>query len=176
MPRQTESVVLHSRPAGFASKRVCFILLLTVLPLRAQTAQDLSQVKKVFVDSVNGGTGAKALRESLIKRLRKSGKFQVVAAPDQADAVLRSSGQLWIKGYVATSPRSAARNRQAVYGGFLSVELAGKNEILWSYLVTPSRLSWSSVSDDLASSLVKEMVAGDLKEVRLEKERMNRHD
>ena len=159
MPRQTESVVLHSRPAGFASKRVCFILLLTVLPLRAQTAQDLSQVKKVFVDSVNGGTGAKGLRESLIKRLRKSEKFQVVAAPDQADAVLKSSGQLWIKGYVATSPRSAARNRQAVYGGFLSVELAGKNEILWSYLVTPSRLSWSSVSDDLASSLVKEMVA-----------------
>ena len=158
MSRHDESVLLYIRPAGFASKRFCFILLLAVIPLRAQTAQDFSQVRKVFVDPLNSGTGAKVLQEDLIKRLRKSRTFRVVAAPDQADAILKASGQLWITGYVAASPRT--RSRQAVYGGFLSVELAGKNdEILWSYLVTPNKLSWSSVSDDLARSLVKEMVA-----------------
>ena len=135
------------------------VVLLAAISLHAQTAKDLSQVKKVFVAPLSGGNGAAELHESLVKQLRKSGKFEVVANPSQADAVVKGSGQIWVTGHMATSPRSPATNRQAIYGGFLSVEVVGANNaVLWSYLVTPSKFSWASISDDLSDNLVKEMV------------------
>jgi len=150
-----------NRPRGFATKAACWIvLILAAISLHAQTAQDLSQVKKVFVSPLSGGNGAPELQQSLVKQLRKSGKFEVVATSTQADAVIKGSGQIWVKGHLATSPRAPAANRQAVYGGFLSVEVVGAdNAVLWSYLVTPSKFFWGSISDDLSENLVKEMVA-----------------
>src|SRR5271166_2689900 len=145
----------------FASRTAYWIVLaLAAISLHAQTAQDLSQVKKVFVSSLSGGNGAAELQQSLIKQLRKSGKFEVVATPNQADAIIKGSGQIWVKGHIATSPRAPAANRQAVYGGFLSVEVVGAdNAVLWSYLVTPSKFFWGSISEDLSDNLVREMVA-----------------
>src|SRR5271166_2488005 len=150
-----------NRLCGFVSKAACWIVLtLAAISLHAQTAKDLSQVKKVFVSSLSGGNGAPELQQSLVKQLRKSGKFEVVATSTQADAVIKGSGQIWVKGHLATSPRAPAANRQAVYGGFLSVEVVGAdNAVLWSYLVTPSKFFWGSISDDLSENLVKEMVA-----------------
>src|SRR5271157_1850447 len=149
-----------NRPLTFASKAAYWIVLvLAAISLHAQTAHDLSQVKKVFVSSWSGN-GAAELQQSLIKQLRKSGKFEVVATASQADAVIKGNGQIWIKGHIATSPRSPATNRQAVYGGFLSVEIVGAdNAVLWSYLVTPSKFSWGSIYDNLSENLVREMVA-----------------
>jgi phosphate ABC transporter phosphate-binding protein len=136
------------------------LLTLAAVSVQAQTARDLSQVKKVFVSFWSSGNGAAELRESLVKQLRKSGKFEVVASSTQADAVIKGSGQVWVKGHIATSPRSPSTNRQAVYGGFLSVELVGANNaVLWSYLVTPSKFTWCSLADNLSDNLVKEMVA-----------------
>src|SRR5271157_3890965 len=150
-----------NRPCGFVSKAACWIvLILAAISLHAQTAQDLSQVKKVFVSPLSGGNGAPELQQSLVKQLRKSGKFEVVATSTQADAVIKGSGQIWVKGHLATSPRAPAANRQAVYGGFLSVEVVGAdNAVLWSYLVTPSKFFWGSISEDLSDNLVREMVA-----------------
>src|SRR5271166_2532376 len=149
-----------NRLCGFVSKAACWIVLtLAAISLHAQTAKDLSQVKKVFVSSLSGGNGAAELQQSLTKQLRKSGKFEVVATPSQADAVIKGSGQIWVKGHIATSPRAPAANRQAVYGGFLSVEVVGAdNAVLWSYLVTPSKFSWGTLADNLSDNLVKEMV------------------
>src|SRR5271157_301645 len=150
-----------NRPCGFVSKAACWIvLILAAISLHAQTARDLSQVKKVFVSSLSGGNGTAELQQSLVKQLRKSGKFEVVATSSQADAVIKGSGQIWVKGHIATSPRAPAANRQAVYGGFLSVEVVGAdNAVLWSYLVTPSKFFWGSISEDLSDNLVREMVA-----------------
>jgi phosphate ABC transporter phosphate-binding protein len=146
---------------GRASKVACCVALaLVAICVHAQTAHDLSQVKKVFVASLSGGNGAAELHESLVKQLRKSGKFEVVATPNQADAVIRGKGQLWVTGYIATSPRSPSTNRQAVFEGFLSVEVVGAdNAVLWSYLVTPSKFSWGSIADNLSDNLVREMAA-----------------
>jgi len=136
------------------------VLTLAAISLHAQTARDLSQVKKVFVSSLSGGNGAAELQQSLVKQLRKTGKFEVVTTSSQADAVLKGSGQIWVKGHMAISPRSPSTNRQAIFGGFLSVEVVGANNaVLWSYLVTPSKFSWGSVSEDLSENLVREMVA-----------------
>jgi phosphate transport system substrate-binding protein len=138
----------------------CILLILAAIPLHPQTAEEFPQVKKLYVAALSGGSGANVLRDSLVRQLRKSGEFELVEIPSRADAIVRGTGQLWIKGYIATNPRSPASNRQAVYGGFLSVEVAGRhNEILWSYLVTPSRFAWRGISDDLSGNLVKQMTA-----------------
>lgn len=170
MHRHNESVARRNRP-GALSRRIagCILLMLAVTLLHAQSARTLSEVTKVFVAPLGEGPGAKQLHASLVKQFRKNGKFQVVDVPGQADAIVEGEGQLWIKGYMAISPRSSARNRQAVYGGFLSVAVAGKdNEILWSYLVTPSKFLWNSVSDDLSASLVREMVAAHDKKLQVD--------
>jgi len=136
------------------------VVILAAISLHAQTATDLSQVKKVFVASMSGGNGAAELHQSLLKQLRKSGKFEVVAKSSQADGVIKASGQIWVKGYFTTSPRTPAANRPAIYGGFLSVEVVGADDaVLWSYLVTPSKFSLGSISDNLADNLVREMIA-----------------
>jgi phosphate transport system substrate-binding protein len=151
-------------PRGFASKAASWLVLtLAALSLSAQTAKDLSQVRKVFVSSW-GGNGAAELHDSLIKQLRKSGKFEVVESPSRADAVIKGDGQIWITGHIATSPRSPSTNRQAIFGGFLFAQVVGAgNAVLWSYLVTPSKFSWGSVSDDLSEGLVREMVGAQAK-------------
>ncbi|MGC2109087.1 MAG: phosphate ABC transporter substrate-binding protein PstS [Candidatus Korobacteraceae bacterium] len=139
------------------------VLLLTVtapvMRLEAQTAQSLAQVKKLYVEAFDGGKPALQLRQALIKRLRKS-KYQIVENASEADAILKGTGQIWVKGYLTTNWRSPSTNRQAVYGGYLSAEVVGKDrETLWSYLVTPGKLIWSGIIDDLAGNMAKEMIA-----------------
>lgn len=150
---------------GLSAAFRLFTLALMIIALRpsfAQTAQELSQVKKLYVAPLSGGAGTNELRASLIKQLTKAkaGKFQIVENPSQADAVLKATGQLWITGYISVNPRASTGNRQPVYGGYLSVEVLGRgNEVLWSYLVTPTKFSSSSAPDDLSGNLVKQLLA-----------------
>ena len=126
----------------------------------APAQSSLSQIKALYVEPFTGGSQAAALRESFIRRLEKSGKYRIIDSPDAADAVVRGTGQIWVRGHFTTNSRAPAANRQTVYGGYLSAEVIGKDhEPLWSYLVTPSRFSWVSVQEDLASNLVKQMLA-----------------
>jgi phosphate transport system substrate-binding protein len=125
----------------------------------AQTAVKLAQVKKVHVGSLGDKKGAAELRDEMIKRLKGNQTVQVVATAADADAVLTGSGETWVKGYYSTSPRPTRYAQSAIYGGTLSVEVKGKdNETLWSYVVTPSKFSWSSVTQDLADQMVKKFV------------------
>jgi hypothetical protein len=119
-----------NRSCGFPSEAACWILLtLVAVSLRAQTARELSQVRRVFVAPISGEDSSAVLRKSLVKQLGKKGKFEVVATSGQADAVVRVSGQIWVSGYEVTNPRSPA-NRHAVYGGFLSVKIVGADNAL----------------------------------------------
>lgn len=127
--------------------------------LQKQSAVSISQVKKVYVDALGDKKGATELRDALVERLRKSREVQVVSSAVEADAVITGSGEIWIKGYYNTSVRPSKNNEVPIYGGTLSVELKGKNdETLWSYLVTPSKMRWSSVAQDLAAQIVKKLV------------------
>lgn len=127
--------------------------------LAKQSAVNISQVKKVYVDALGEKKGANELREALVERLRKTDEVQVVSTAGEADAVITGSGEIWIKGYYNTSARPSKNNEVPIYGGMLSVELKGKNdETLWSYLVTPSKMRWKSVAQDLAAQTVKKLV------------------
>jgi phosphate transport system substrate-binding protein len=148
-----------------AAKSFCIAGLLPALVLAltirfdCQGVQSLSQVKKVYVAEFSGQP-AEQLRQSVLKNLRKSRRYQVADSAAEADAIVTGTGQIWIKGYLTTNSRSPSVNRQPVYGGYLSVEVAAKDGVaLWSYLVTPSKSIWAGIIDDLTGNLVKEMVA-----------------
>ena len=57
------------------------LLMVCLVPweLPGQTAQQLSQVRKIYVEPLAEVTGSSQLRESLIKRLEKNGTFEVVS-------------------------------------------------------------------------------------------------
>lgn len=123
-----------------------------------QSAERLSQVKKLYVDSLGMGKDAAKMREQLVRRLRNSGDVQVVSDPKQADALVRGTGRTWVTGHISLSPRSHSLS-EPVVEGYLSVEVVGKrDETLWSYLVTPSRFPWNGIPDDLTHRLVSKLL------------------
>jgi len=125
----------------------------------AQTAVNLSQIKKIYVGSLGDKKGATELREEMIKRLKGNHTVEVVATAEAADAVMTGSGETWVKGYYTTSPRPSRYAQSVIYGGTLSVEVKGKdNKTLWSYLVTPGKFTWGNVTQDLADQMVKKFV------------------
>jgi hypothetical protein len=122
-----------------------------------QTAESLSQVKKVFVDSLGTEKGATDLRDAMIKALRKDGDIQIVATANEADAVITGSGKIWQTGSIRLGPHGSVS--QPMYDGYLQVELKGKGDkTLWSQRLTPSSFPWNGVVWDLASHLVKSLM------------------
>lgn len=130
----------------------------------AQQAASLQRVHTLYVAPFDAGPDGARLRESLIHSLDKAHRFQIVSTAAAADALLRGTGKIWIRGYVSNSGRTPANSREPVYAGYLSVEVIGAQEQpLWSWLVTPGRLAWKSIVDDLAdhaASRLLEAVTG----------------
>ncbi|HKN77495.1 MAG TPA: phosphate ABC transporter substrate-binding protein PstS [Candidatus Acidoferrum sp.] len=161
-------VAAHEQTASFNSFRnplplfaALFILILAAASSAgAQSAESLSSVKKVYLESFGQEEAASKLRARLIKQLRKSGKLEVVSAASEADAVIKGSESIWVAGYFSTDFRTASTTRQPIIQGYLSVEMVGKdNEPLWSYLVTPSKFRIGSISQDLADQLAVKVLA-----------------
>jgi hypothetical protein len=97
----------------------------------AQTAATLLQVKRLYVGSLGQKQGATEIRDKIVKRLRRGSEVEIVASPNEADAVITGDGEIWVKGYI--NPSSRAHDARPVFGGYLSVELKGRNnETLWS--------------------------------------------
>jgi len=122
-----------------------------------QTAESLSQVKKVFVDSLGTEEGASDLRDAVIQALRKNHDIQIVATAREADAIIRGSGKVWVTGSIHIGPRGSLSEN--TYDGYLQVELSGRaNKTLCSFRATPSRFPWNGVVWDLASHVVKSLM------------------
>lgn len=153
----------HAHSCLLASICVVAALLLLSAPPKAdcaQTADTLSQVKKVYVGSLGAKQGATELHDKLVKRLRKARGIEVVASPGEADAIITGTGEIWLKGYISTNPKPSPWNRKPVYGGYLSAELKGKdNETLWSYRATPGKFQWNGVIQDLVNRLAMRLLA-----------------
>jgi phosphate ABC transporter phosphate-binding protein len=141
---------------------LCMVLALAYVsaaPCHAQAPVLLSQVKRLYVDSLGTDRGAAEMREQMIRRLQKSRDVEVVTEGTEADAVIRGTGRRWVTGHVSLNPRSHSSG-QPTYEGYLSVEVVSKNgDTLWSYLVSPSSFSWNGVADDLARQLVGKLLA-----------------
>jgi len=121
---------------------------------RAQNAETLSQIKKVYVESFGRDDAARDVRDRMIKQLRKNRKVEVVTLAKEADAVIKGTQNIWITGYYSTNPHNPSGARQPIIHGYLSVEVLGKdNATLWSYLATPSKFRVGSITEDLADQL-----------------------
>lgn len=143
-----------------ATVAICLLFLLNGFATPAQTAEKLSQINKVYIESFGQENGAGKLRDRLSEELRQKAKWDIVGSAAHADAVIKGSGSLWIAGYYSTTPRSTSMSRQPVYHGFLSVEILGKNqEPLWSSLVTPGKFGAGDITRDLAGRLVAKLLA-----------------
>ena len=138
------------------------LVFIGLLPVRAaygQTAEGLASVHKLFVAPLKGEFGTSPLHHDLVKHLEAEGKFDIVVSPEQADAVLTGTSQLWVTGYVSVNPRNPSSNAQPNYAGYLSVELVGRNrEPLWSYLAVPSRFTLGGIANNLAENAVRALV------------------
>ena len=157
--RRCRCVVSRASRTSYALAALLLSLALTtVSSSRGQAAETLSQVKKVYIESFGQENGAAKLRDRTIERLRENRRLEIVAAQNEADAVIKGSGGVWVAGYVSNSPRSPSSTRHPIYHGFLSVEVIGKDsEPLWSYLVTPSKFSTRDIIEDLADHLVAKL-------------------
>ena len=139
---------------------ILILLALAASAVRAQSAESLSSVKNIYIDSFGQQDSASKLRDRLIKQLRKSGKVQVVATPAEADALVKGTENIWVVGYYSTDARSPSATRQPILHGFLSVDVEGKDhQPLWSYLVTPSKFRTGSLTQDLADQLAVKLLA-----------------
>ena len=119
-----------------------------------------SPARRVFVDAFDGKHGTEQLRDAVIAHLRASREVRIVEKAQDADLIVRGDGEMWLKGYVAVSPRSTASVRQAIFGGYLSLRVQDRSgEELWSYLVTPGHVHWNGADDDMAGHIVRRMLA-----------------
>ena len=135
-------------------------LLVSAIPLFAQAPANLNDIKNVYVDSFGDKPGGMDLRGKIVSELEKSRRFHVVDSASAADAVLAGSGEVWVKSYYSLNPRNRSVNSetQALYSGYLSIELKDKNgETLWSYLATPHSSATGDVSRNLAKLVVKKL-------------------
>ena len=101
------------------------------------------------------------LREEVVRLLGKQHGVTLAMDASQADFVLSGSGETYIRGYVGTNPRVRYLNSDAqpVYGGFLSVELKPpRQDVIWSYLVTPRRLGPQDIYANLAGQIVPKLM------------------
>ncbi len=161
-----ETLFRRRRPQGRWGSRFAswLCVLLSLFAASAVTgygaaAGQLSKVKKLYVGSLGSDRGAAEMREQIVRRLRKSQEVQVVSDAKNADAIIQGTGRRWVTGHVSLNPRSHSSS-QTTFGGFLSVEVVGKNgDTLWSYLVSPSSFAWNGIADDLARQVVSKMLA-----------------
>jgi len=119
----------------------------------------LGQARLLYVPPFEGGSEAAALRASFVQRLDRSHRFRITQSEGDADAIVNGTGQIWLKGYITINARTPSSDREAVYGGYLSLEVAGVDgQPLWSWLVTPSKLVWTNIVDNLADQAAKKLV------------------
>jgi phosphate transport system substrate-binding protein len=127
-------------------------------PAAAQSASQISQIKRVALDWPDSGKGSGAVRDRVAEKLKAYGKIQIVKDVSQADAIVRGAATIWATETISTSPRSRGAEA-AIYQGYASAELSSQGgKTLWSYLVTPRKSGWKSITADLGDQLGNALV------------------
>jgi phosphate transport system substrate-binding protein len=138
---------------------VLSLLFALTLSAPAQTADALSHVRKIYIDTTAAKPDATEMRKHLIDSLRNDHSLEIVTDQTRADAILKVSSEIWVKAYISVNPRVPG-NKYPIYGGFLSAQLLGKGgDAFWSYLVTPSRYASTGIHQDLSDQLIKNLLA-----------------
>ncbi len=147
---------------GLLSLTVCWLLMLVAaeptFAAGAPPAESLTKAKSLYVGAFSGGPDSPRLHDTFVHHLAGS-RFKLVQSPTEADAIVTGNGEIWVRGHIAINPRSPSTDREAVYGGYLSVEVTGKDgQPLWSWLATPSKHAWSDIVADLAGQAARKLI------------------
>ena len=122
-----------------------------------QPVDSLAKAQRIYVGAFSGHD-AERMRASFIKHLDGS-RFRIVSTPQQADAIIQGTAQIWLRGYIAINPRTPATDRQPVFGGYLSVSVTNvEGQPLWSWMATPSRTRWTNIVDDLSGHAARKLL------------------
>jgi len=127
----------------------------------AQTGvQRLRDVRKIYCDSFGNGEWADVIRSKVISHLVKSGKFDVVQKPDQADAVLIGASM-----ESKTSQYSASANGEygsasggTGYHATAGVQLVNKEQKILRADDASNGARSRSASSSLADKIVKDIL------------------
>ena len=72
---------------------ICLLAVLAALPCSAERVTKLSSVHILYVDSFGPSKRAVELRKQVLHRLERSHEIKITDDPDQADALLKGTGQ-----------------------------------------------------------------------------------
>jgi hypothetical protein len=125
-----------------------------------EAVQRLQDVHKIYVDTFGNGEGADVIRSKVITRLVKSGRFEVVQSPDQADAILTGASQVSKTAHYSASTNGQYGNASGGtrYHATAGVQLISKDQkILWADDTSNGAFS-RSASSSLADRIVKNLI------------------
>jgi hypothetical protein len=115
----------------------------------AQPAQNLADVKKLFVDSLGQGEFPNIIREKIINGLTAGGRFELTLDPLAADATLTGSA-------TESQPIHYGNGNGSRYEANVSVQVVGRGkQVLWTYEATRGRYSTKRASASAAADIVK---------------------
>jgi hypothetical protein len=136
------------RTGALAIARCCAVLVV-IQVAHAQPAQNLADVRTLFIDSLGPGEFANVIREKIFNALTSSGRFEVTLDPGMADATLTGSA-------TESQPIHYGNGNGSRYEANVAVQVVGKNkQILWSYEATKGRFSTKRASASAAADIVK---------------------
>jgi hypothetical protein len=82
--------------------------------IEEQALQELTKIRRVFVDRLGGGETAAQMRDMIVSSLQNARLFVITENEDKADAVLRGSGEDLV--YTETHDSSSSLNARASIG------------------------------------------------------------
>jgi hypothetical protein len=139
--------IVRIRPLAIAV--CCCAVLGSVQVAQAQPAQNLADVKRLFVDSLGQGEFPNLIREKIITGLTAGGRFELTLDPGMADATLTGSA-------TESQPIHYGNGNGSRYEANVTVRVLGKDkQVLWTYEATRGRFSSKRATASAAQDIVK---------------------
>jgi hypothetical protein len=124
-------------------------------------AKQLQDVRRIYVDSSEGGDAAEAIRSKIVAELGKARRFEVVESADRADAVLTVASRISKaarNGVNANGQPPNARGNDR-YHITAAVRLTGKDQtVLWDEDASSGAASHFTATSNLADRIVKDLL------------------
>lgn len=161
------------------------LLLLLVIAGAAAQAQNLPEVKRICVETLNGGETAANIRDMIIAALQKTGAFTITENRQSADAVLKGSAEDMVftetfqshegitarlgAGGTTKSGRSpglsigeqeSERSTERKHEAFATVRLVNKDgDVIWSTTQESLGAKFRGASADVADKVARQLMA-----------------
>jgi hypothetical protein len=139
---------------GLAITACCAVLVVAEFGRgQTQPAQNLADVRTLFVDSLGQGEFPNLIREKIISGLTAGGRFELTLDPSMADATLTGSA-------TESQPIHYGNGNGSRYEANVVVKVVGKDkqQVLWTYEAIKGRFSTKRATASAAADIVKSLL------------------